>query len=406
MALKQQALSFYHRQFLPVQRIYPSTKGIISSNGHLDYDFRERKGLLEKGKISGVALVFMLINLVGATAVVFLPAITAKFAKQDAWLAAAASTIPGILVILLVTALGRRFPGKTIMEYLPSILGNWLGKAVGVLYLFFFLHTNGIIIREFGELIGTMLMPYTPIIVIHAVFVTLAAYAIRSGLEVLGRLLELTIPWVLILSISILLFGLQKAEFSRLLPVLENGFKPILMASITPSAWRGEVVLLAMLLPYLAEPRKGRKWGIWAVIILGAFLIIDAAINTAIFGPEAARLVFPTFTIASTVLIGGFLRVDVILIIIWLASMLTKIAAFYYVAVLGTAQLLSLKDYKPVVLPIGVILTALSLLVVENSVGIPAYVTSGFPPFAYLFEWVTPLALLLIAMARGFKKKY
>jgi len=362
--------------------------------------------LLEKGKISGVALVFMLINLVGATAVVFLPALTAKFAKQDAWMAAAISTIPGILVILLVTELGRRFPGKTIMEYLQIILGNWIGKAVGVFYLFFFLHTNGIIIREFGELIKTMLMPYTPTIVIHAAFIALAAYAVRSGLEVLGRLLELTIPWVLILSISILLFGLQKAEFSRLLPVLESGFKPILLASVTPSGWRGEVVLLAMLLPYLAEPRKGRKLGIWAVIILGAFLVIDSVINTAIFGPEAARLVFPTFTISSTVLIGGFLRVDVILIIIWLAGMLTKIAVFYYAAVLGTAQLLSLKDYKPMVVPIGVILTALSILVVENSVGIPAYVTSGFPPFAYLFEWVIPLVLLLIAMVRGFKKKY
>lgn len=362
--------------------------------------------MLEKGKISGVALVFMLMNLVGATAVVFLPAITAKFAKQDAWMAAAISTIPGILVILIVTELGRRFPGKTIMEYLQILLGNWIGKAVGVLYLFFFLHTNGVIIREFGELLVTMMMTRTPIIVIHTVFIALAAYAVRSSLEVLGRLLELTYPWVLILYAAILLFALQKAEFHRLLPMLENGFKPILLGSVTPSGWRGEVVLLVMLLPYLAEPSKGRKLGIRAVIIIGVILVANAAINTAIFGPEVARLVFPTFTISSKLLVGGFLRVDVIIIINWLAGMLTKISIFYYAAVLGTAQLLNLKDYKPVVLPIGVILTALSILVVENSVEIPAYFTSGYPPFAYLFEWVIPLILLMIAMARGFKKKY
>lgn len=362
--------------------------------------------MLEKGKISGVALVFMLINVVGATAVVFLPAIAAKFAKQDAWLIPVIATIPGIMVILIVTELGRRFPGKTIIEYLQMILGSWIGKAVGVLYLFFFIHTNGVIIREFGELLVTIIMPHTPIIVLHAVFVLVATYAVRSGLEVIGRLLELTFPWVLILYTAVLLFGLQKADFHNLLPVLENGFKPVLLGSVTPSAWRGEVMILAMLLPFLAEPGKGRILGIWSVIILGAFLVADAAINTAIFGPSVTRLVFPTFTISNEILIGGFLRIDAILIIVWLAGMLTKIALFYYAAVLGAAQLLNLNDYRPLALPIGVILTALSVVSIENSVGIPAYVTSGFPPFAYLFEWVIPLLLLLAAIGRGFKRKY
>lgn len=51
-------------------------------------------------------------NVVGATAVVFLPAIAAKFAGRDAWMTAVIATFPGVLVILLVTELGRRFPRK------------------------------------------------------------------------------------------------------------------------------------------------------------------------------------------------------------------------------------------------------------------------------------------------------
>ncbi|TEB16471.1 Spore germination protein YndE [Pelotomaculum sp. FP] len=362
--------------------------------------------MLEKGKISSIALVFLLIDLVGATAVVFLPALTAKFAGRDAWLVPVISTIPGIVVIMLVTELGRRFPGKTIIEYLQIILGNWPGKAVAVLYIFFFIHTNGVIIRQFGELITTMMMPHTPIVVLHTIFVLLAAYAVRSGLEVIGRLWELTFPWVFILYVILLLFSFQKAEFHRLLPVLENGFKPVLQGSITPSAWRGEVMILAMFLPYLAEPSQGRRMGIWSVIIIGAILIADAVLNTAIFGPSTSRQVFPSFTIVNEMVIGGFLRVDIAIVIIWLVTMLIKIALFYYAAVLGTAQLLNMKDYKPITLPIGVILTALSILSIENSTGIPAYATTGYPPFAYLVELVIPLAVLLIAAGRGLKPKY
>ena len=210
----------------------------------------------------------MLINVVGATGVVFLPSVAAKFAKQDAWMTTGISTIPGIVVVLLVTELYRKFPGKTIIEYSQFILGDWIGKVVGVLYLFFFIHTNAIIIREFSELVLSMLMPRTPLIVFHLIFVILAAYAVHSGLEVIGRVLEFTFPWVLILYTALLLFGLEVAEFNKLFPMLENGIKPVLLGSITPSAWRGKVVLLAMYLPHLAKSGNGRILGIWSMIIL------------------------------------------------------------------------------------------------------------------------------------------
>lgn len=363
--------------------------------------------MLEKGKISSMALLFMLMNVVGPTAIIFLPAVAAKYAKQDAWMTPIIATIPGVVVIILASELGRRFPGKTIIEYLPEILGNWLGTATGVLYLFFFIHTNGIIIREYGELMANIALPQTPTIVTHTSFVFLAAYAIRSGLEVIGRLLILILPAAIFAFFILLLFGLQEAKFNNLLPMLENGLSLILLGSVTPSAWRGEVIFLAMFLPYLVETQKGKLLGIWAVVLTGAVLVVDAAVNTAIFGPSTARLVFPTFEIANTVEAIGIFRVGVLFLSIWqLLSIWTKITMFYYVAVLRTAQLLKLKDYRPVVLPIGIILAAFSIVVVENSVRIPQYVTTGFPPFAYLVEWVIPLILLLIAIAKGFKPKY
>lgn len=362
--------------------------------------------MLEKGKISNISVFFALMNIVGATAVVSLPSIAAHYAKQDAWMTPIIANITGIIVILLVTELGRRFPGKTIIEYLQIILGIWLGKAVGFLYAFFFIFALTGIIREFSELLGTMLMPHTPVVVLSSVFILLAAYAVRSGLEVIARLLVMLQPGILVLYTLILLFGLAKADFFRLLPVLENGFKPVILGSFIPSAWNGQFIVLAVFLPFLAEPQKGRFLGIWSSITLTGFLIATAVINTAIFGPSVVRLAFPTFMIPSKVLIGGFLRVDAILIIFWLAAMLTKISQFYYCTVLCTAQLLNLKDYKALVLPFGVILVAMSVLSFSSSAEVGSAIIYAFAPFSHLMEWMLPLALLLIAIIRRFKAKY
>ena len=228
-------------------------------------------------------------------------------------------------------------------------------------------------------------MPRTPILIFHISIVLLAAYSIRSGLEVIGRLSELILPWVIILYVTVILFSLQTADFQRLLPVLENGFSPVLLGSVVTFGWWGEVVVLAMLLPYLAVPRKGKTIGVWSVLLLSFILIFDAVINTALFGPEAARTVFPSFMILSEVLVGGFLRIDAVFVIFWMSGILVKLAIFYYAAVLGTAQLLNLSDYRPVVLPIGVIQTAFSILLFKNSVEIDALRIEAFPVSLYFW---------------------
>ncbi|WP_073165946.1 GerAB/ArcD/ProY family transporter [Desulfofundulus australicus] len=93
-------------------------------------------------------MIYLLINLVGATALVFLPGLTAFIAGRDAWVAPLLSTLPGLYVILVITSLGQRLPGQTIVQYTETLLGPWLGKIIALSYIIFFLHVNGIIVRK------------------------------------------------------------------------------------------------------------------------------------------------------------------------------------------------------------------------------------------------------------------
>ncbi len=358
--------------------------------------------MLERGKISCVQTFYLLVVLVSATAVIFLPAITAEAAGRDAWMAPLLATLPGIFLALVISALGKRFPGQTLIQYLQAALGSWPGRAAGLLYLFYFLHTNGIIIREFGELMTAIVLPRTPPLVFHVLILLLCAWAVREGLEVLARVVELTFPFMIFLFTAAILLTAGDMKLGNLFPVLENGLKPIIKASLPPIGWRGEIILLAMFLPYLARPEAGGRCAVVAVLFIGLILTADAAANTLVFGPTVARLTFPTFTLVRQVSIANFLeRIDAVLVALWVLGMFGKICLFYYAAVLGAAQLANLRSYRPLVLPVGVVLAALSIAAAENSREVTEYIVKGWPPFSLTIEYIFPTLVLAVAYLRG-----
>lgn len=360
--------------------------------------------MLEQGRISCLQTIYMLINLVGATSIIFLPGLTAAAAGRDAWLAPLLATLPGLYLAFVVFSLGRRFPGLTLIEYLQLVFGAWAGRLVGLLYIFFFLHTNSVIIREFGELLATIVLPATPMTLMHVIILALCAWALRGGLEIQARIMGLTIPPVLVLFLLAIALTAANMNLKNLLPVLESGFKPVIKASLDPMAWRGEMVLLAMFLPYMARPELGRRCMVIAVIVIGLILSIDSAANTAVFGPSVGRLTFPAFSLIRMVSVAQFFeRIESVLVIIWVIGLFGKISLFYYGSVLGAAQLAGLRDYRPLVLPAGVLLAALSFVSAGNSIEVQQYIVKGFPPFALTFEYIIPTAILAVAAARGMK---
>lgn len=374
---------------------------IISSVlNHVWEKGREVKVLMEQGKISGRQTVYLLIALVASTALIFLPAITARDAGRDAWLAPVLSTVPGIYVALIITALGKRFSGQTLIQYLQVVLGTWPGKVVGLSYLLFFLHTNSVVLREFGEGMA-LIMVRTPIVVFMVLMLLLCAWVVRGGLEVLARVVELTYPVVILVFVVMVILAALDMDFSNLLPVLENGLKPVIKASVAPGAWRGEIILLAMFLPYLARPGEGRRSAVLAVLILGLILTFDAIASTAALGPEVSRLTFPTLSLIRDVTVSFLERIDPLVLAIWIIGIFGKIGLFYYATVLGAAQLVNLKNYQPLVFPVGVLTMALAVQSAENFTHLTVYLAGIWPLLAIIFEYIIPTVLLVAAAIRG-----
>lgn len=357
--------------------------------------------MLEKGKVSSRQGILLLpFTFVVSTAVLIAPAITAKAAGRDGWISILlVGTVYGLLTAFVIIKLWQRFPDKTIIEYSQIIAGPF-GKIIGAMYVIWFIHINSVVVREFGDFILTSFMPETPLIAFIVILLFLGSWAAKSGLEVICRANEFIFPLFALSVVGISIFALQEAEFSYLLPIMENGIKPILRGSWAPMAWRGEIIVASMLLPYINNPDKAGKHLVYSVILIGVVLTMATVFTTVVLGELTQYLTFPFFELARCITIGRFIeRMEALVLVMWVAGVTIKVATFFYVTSLGLGQLFGLSDYRSVVLPIGLILGVWSLELFENSILSIQWLAEIFPLYAFVFELGIPSALLIIAAA-------
>lgn len=357
--------------------------------------------MADQYKISPAQFTGILITTVLPTALLFVPAVTVSFAGRDAWMTEIVAGVFGVIIVIVTTALGLRFPDKTIIQYSCDILGKYLGKLIGLAYLGFFLNTTAVIVREFGDFIVIAYLPRTPVIVFIVILMMLSAYAVRCGFEVIARMNQFVLMLAFFSIAGIFALVINEFHYEHLFPILENGVKPVLRGGLTPSGWRGEVFILMMFIPYLNKYQQARVSALKSMAVLTVVLVLDIIICLGIFDVQVAHFIFPVYRLAHYIGVAGFVeRIEAVVLGLWVSGVTVKVAIWYYVTVLALTQFFGLKDYKPMVFPLGLILGVWSLVLFNNSAEITKFFGEEFPYYAFTFELMIPLGLLILAIIR------
>ena len=363
---------------------------------------------MDKEYISGRQAMWLMVTTVIGTGILFLPGLAAAQAGKDAWIAPVLSTFTGIFIVYISYKLAARFPRNSIIEYLPSVVGKVLGKIIGFLYLLFFIYLTGLVLRESVVFVVAAVLNRTPQVIITVMIMLVAVIAARLGIEVISRVND----WAfLIMTLSvtiIILLVLKDGDINNITPIFDNGIVPILKGTITSTSFRGEIALfLLMLAPTINKPKETGKRSIQAVIIVGIILMLTTLANVFVFDhTEVARFNFPTFELAKIISIANFLeRLDPIVLVVWITGTVVKIAILHYASTLSFAQIFNLKNYRPLVLPLGVIITLLSIIDFESIIQLRNFIATTWPFLGLTFEVAIPIFILLIAIIRKKGKK-
>lgn len=360
--------------------------------------------MLENGKVSVTQFTVLVLIFTIGSSILVAPSGLASGAKQDAWISAIIGVGIGLLFILLYNALGRLFPNKTLVEYSELLLGKWIGKLVSLSFVSYFFILASLLLREIGDFMTTQIMPETPIQWIHILFLVVVIMGTRLGLETIIRATEIFFPWVITLFFLLIVFVFPEMEFTRILPVMENGLKPVLQASF---GFLGlpflELVVFLMIFPYVNDPKKAGKAFFLGTFIGGLSLIILTIATILILGFDLTeRNAYPSYILGKKVNIGIFLqRIEVIVAIIWFITIYFKLTVCFYASVLGVAQILKLNEYRFLVLPVGMILIILSLVSVPDITYFNEFVKEIWTPYSLTYGLFLPVLMLIVAKFKG-----
>ncbi|WP_175631846.1 GerAB/ArcD/ProY family transporter [Virgibacillus siamensis] len=354
--------------------------------------------MIEKGRISGVQMAILMYPAIMATAILLVPAISGKFARHDMWMSPIWASLAGFMAVYIACQLNKRFPGETVIQYSGEIIGRIPGKLIGFIILFFYLQTNGVIIREYSEFVVGNFLPTTPQMIVNASIVLVCGMAVQGGIEVMARSAQIFVPVVVILFLFIIVLLIPTLEPRNIFPIMENGIMPSVMGSIVPGGWFAEFFLLAFLLPLLGKGEKPMKWGMITVLLVMLTLTVVNFISLALFGNLTSTFTYPFMNAVRYISIAEFLQhLESIVMAIWVAGTFVKVSVFYYAIVLGTAQWLGLSDYRPIVFPIGFLLVIMNIWSAENLQELTHFISTSWTIYSFFVQLLVPVLLLIVA---------
>lgn len=335
-----------------------------------------------------------------ATGFLVLPTIAAQFAKNDFWMTGIFAALIGLITVYVVTRLHQLYPKLTVIQYSEQIVGKLLGKIIGLVYFFYYLHSTGIISRVYAEFVKANFLFKTPILLIISSITLLFAIAVRGGTEMLARSAVVLTP-IFILPIFFLLLLIPEMDVKNIFPILSHGMIPVIKGSFTPEAWVSEFFAMTFFLPQLADPEKGRRWGMISLCAVILSMTYVNLITLFLIGSDTGNKIYPILIAFRYIKVGNiFENLEALLLAMWVVGNFVKMGVYFYAAVLSFTQCLRLSDYRPFVFLLAVLSVVFSLWELPSFTKLGFYLKTIAPFEITTILVLIPLLLLCVAVFR------
>lgn len=345
------------------------------------------------------AMIFLLIT---GSALVYVPG---NVAKQSAWIATILGSMAGLFVLYAVLKLHDMFPGLRITQISVKVLGKVAGTLLNILFYWSIFTFISSVIYEIIMLL-TIIYPLVPEAILSFVIIGTCTYCLYLGINIAGRLGELSVGISLFFIILGIIIALPLVDLSRLKPLVE-AVKPLVAGSIYSADWPfDEMVIVGLFLPLVSSIKENSRkiygWYLASVLVL----VILIAQTLSILGPEITQTSrFPLFEIYRLVGFGEFRRLELTFLVFWLISGIIPIIVLYQGMNYIMQDIINLKDHRVLIIPTGLFIMVLTLYMYPSDI---SYYVLGFryiPTYTFPVNLLYPAIILLVALIRYKKLK-
>lgn len=362
--------------------------------------------LKENISLNQLAAVIIGFNL-GSTLVV----VMGLEAYEDAWITVLFSTLLGLIITMFYFSINELAPDKNLFEIVEFCMNRPIAIGFSFLYLIYFLYIACRVMRDFGELTSSFILPITPIEVTVFTLVLVIGYIIYLGIEVLGRTTEIFTPYSFIfLSLLIIfLFASGNLSVSKALPMLAKGINPIISGLFPYELNRpwGEMIVFTCIFPYLTNFKASKMVVGVTVTVSGLLLTLSTFIIIASLGSNVAvRSSFPLLSATRLISIANFIeRIDALALFIITLGIIVKGSILLFAALKGLEYIFRL-PYRYFIIPMTCIISMFSIFI---SLSYIDHIQEGLKAIPFLLhiplQFFLPSFLMFMLLVKKFKKQ-
>jgi len=357
---------------------------------------------IKQGYVDGRQATALLWLAASGKVLLTIPALIVAEGFSASWLIPLGSATIAAAAILPGLALMKRFPGRSLAGAAEEAVGPIAGRAAGLVLAGFLAADAALVLRQFSDAFGSVILPRTPIPVITLVLVLTAVYSAYTGLESIGRLSMFLVPWLLAFFALGYTGRVPDLSFARLMPFWGPGPGNLAVQALKHTGLYSELLTLLILIPYLRKPAVGRAVAFWVIgLTVAVMILIQVSILVTFDVLGTDRLLYPVINLSDLVTLGHLdARVEPLIVLLWIFMAAIKVSVILWTLGTHLAETLRLPQFKPLLPIVAVIALAGSRLPGGIQQTIDLYHVSvthvgGVPVFAL------PGLLWLAAVLRG-----
>ncbi|WP_135555388.1 GerAB/ArcD/ProY family transporter [Paenibacillus cymbidii] len=362
---------------------------------------------MTKLRITNGMYVAMIVNFIYAKAIGVTQGVLAMVIGQDMWIATLFGTVQGAVMIYITYLAIRHTPERDFIGLGAALLGQWFGKLVALVIFLFFLAAFGPLMITFVYHLQEYFLPEAPIMLFIVSALIVGAVGCFYGLEVMARISLIGVLCIVLLNVLIVLGSMNEFDIRNLLPVMELGFIPTVVASVHYNEdWALATMMAALVLPHVKDVQKrGGQLGVAGIMLSGLLVGIWAILEAAVLSSEVtSKYTVSCMKLARNAHIGIFLqRYEMIMIALYSLPILFGVMFCLYGASFSLSKLLGVRSYRKLIAPACLPVGAFGYWIVEDHFRAIYYLEHYWPRIANPVAFGLPLLMLLLRFVFGKK---
>ncbi|WP_338552064.1 endospore germination permease [Paenibacillus sp. KS-LC4] len=337
----------------------------------------------------------------------YLPPLTAAYAKHSAWMSGVIGIPFGVGAAWFLFSISKRFPGKTLIEINNQAFGKIAGGLLSFVFLMMMFNTSITQVREIADFVSTQMMTETPQIVICLLMVLPITLAIRGGITTIARLGEVIFPFFFAMFILLVILLIPKIDLTQMLPIEVTGFPGIMKGALFFIAFPFcEMFAFLMFFDRVEESEHAARDYLLAAFVAGIAIWVTIVLCICVLGVFATEhTIYSPYVMAKKINIGDFVqRLEAVLAVDYIISTYFRCIIYGYAFIRGLQQLFKLQDHRFLMRPFGFLIVGYAYFLAP---GIVSFVHFDVVWLFWVFSYSPGLLLLSYIAARlkaGWKK--